>query len=180
MDATNWINLGLLVVTALVGILAWMGARRSAREAHNSQMEAVEEAKRSAHASEVANTIHARMVELEEQRQTEYNTESRRAILRAEYTEESRDFLFMSYLIISNEGMETARNIEITLGDKPFLHYHVPKLTESRPVSAVTVGPGAHVKLFCSQQVLPARCALEWDDDSGRRGRWTHTLTSPT
>lgn len=52
LDVSNWINLGIMAVTALAGILAWLGARYAAKEAKESQEKANRAAERSASAAE--------------------------------------------------------------------------------------------------------------------------------
>lgn len=106
---SNLINLAILFVTSLVGILAWLGARHSAREARQDQQRASEAALRSASAAEDATRLQGRMVELEEQRARDTAAESLQAALSAEYAREQQlnasgrpqnDF----FVIIKNQG----------------------------------------------------------------------------
>lgn len=183
IELSNWINFGILTVTALVGVLTWLGARRSAREALESQNEAVRAAGRSASAAETANTIQTRLVEIEEQRQQDSAMEATRAVLVAEVEriprvlgsgKEIKDF----HLVVRNLGVAAAERLDIRLEGKPIAEHG--RAMARQPVSEMIVG--ARSRLHFPLTVTPDWgppfvCELAWEDDSGMPGRWKGTLT---
>ena len=62
MDSSNAINIATLIVTATVGILAWFGARKAAREALDSQNKTTEAEMR---INETALDLQRRLVEID-------------------------------------------------------------------------------------------------------------------
>jgi len=183
MNASNWINLGILVVTALVGILAWVRARKAAREAHDDQESATKSATRSAAAAEAANEIQMRLVEIEEQRQEGASLEVREAKLSARIDREPRyragrvattDY----YLVVSNAGRAGASNLEIKLGGKAIDEQ--PGVRMRQASFEMSIGPSGDIRFPLAVSrgwAPPFECQLAWDDDSGVRGAWQGTLT---
>jgi hypothetical protein len=181
LDTSNWINLGILVVTGLAGILAWLGSRSAAREARQDQEAANAAADRSASAAEEANKIQARMVEIEEQRHQQAALDEKKAVLiaRLDRAWHSSGRLVNHWeLVVSNRGAATARNLAIKLKDKPFEAIKSP-CSPSRACEIV-IGPGAEIKRPLPGDAEfrpPFECELSWDDDSGIRGSWKSMLT---
>jgi hypothetical protein len=181
LDISNWINLGILVMTALVGILTWLGSRNAAREARQDQEAANAAADRSASAAEEANKIQTRLVEIEEQRHQQAALDEKKAALTAslDRTRKPSGQLINHWdLVVSNQGAATARNLAIKLKDKPF----DPIRSASSPsrVCEIVIGPGAEIKCPVPGDAEfrpPFECELSWDDDSGIRGSWRSTLT---
>lgn len=180
---SNWINIGILATTGLVGILAWLGARNSAKEACSSQDQATAAAKRSASAAQDAAGIHARMLGLEQLRQVEATLDAKRAKLHAEKT--TKDVLQFdkpskdTYLTIMNSGQSAAHCLEILVNGKPVNEYQefLPKLE-----GTASIGPVGRLDLrmtfFMEGELRPPfEVTLAWDDESGMRGEWAGTIT---
>lgn len=180
---SNWINFGLLCMTALVGLLSWLGSRKSAKEARADQEEANAAARRSAIAAEEATKLQARIVQLEEARQSQSEIDARRARLHAERT--SKDvFRFNrpekdSYLTIFNSGQSSASRLEVFVNQKPLNEYQEfhPKLPER-----ASIGSNGRLDLLMMFFVggalqLPFEVRLAWDDSSGSRGEWAGTIS---
>jgi hypothetical protein len=142
MEVSNWINLGLFLVTGVVGLLAWYGARSAAREAKSAQDQAVSAAERSALAAEKTTQIQSRFLMIEEERRRQVEVESKRAYLTAEivekhtvrFKEPSKD----CFLVIKNSGPSTAREIGVLVNGKPLSDYR--EFLVKLPTDAV-IGP---------------------------------------
>jgi hypothetical protein len=185
MDASNWINLGILTVTALVGILAWLGARHAALEARKQQQEANAAATRSASAAEEATRLQAKALELEESRQQDTLLDSRRAKLRCTIEREQK---FSSsgklqndtYLVIANNGQSAARNIQASIGGDSF--DDCGQILNDQPIGTYVIGSESelrfHLCLYMGGGIHPPfETAISWDDESGVRGQWEGTVT---
>jgi hypothetical protein len=180
MDASNWINLGILTVTALVGILAWLGARHAALEARKQQQEANAAATRSASAAEEATRLQAKALELEESRQQDAAISATKANVTAELIADGGK----TSLLLSNRGGAMATNLSIEV--KPETNIASIQLTKNCNHFAVSTPPQdlklASGSTFGYQAIInrgfhpPFDVAIEWDDDSGQRGRWEGTL----
>jgi len=178
MDWSNWINLGLLLATGLVGILTWYGASRSAREALDAQNQANVAAARSAAAAEDAAKYQHRMMEIENQRHEESAIDAKRAILHAKITTKPA-FRFNrsesdTFLTIVNSGKSTAKNLKVTINQKPMNEYG--ECATKLPTDA-TIGPNGHIDFmliyFLSGELHPPfNVSLTWDDDSAFPGEW--------
>jgi len=177
LDTSNVINLGILVVTGLVGILTWLGSRRSAREARRDQEAANAAATRSADAAEEANKIQMRIVRLEEQTRQQADMDAKKASL-VGTLERSSQFGSLCDLVVSNQGAAPARNLRIKLGGKPI---DVRGSAAQSPSDcADVIGPGAQIRCLLQQSPSvrrPLPCELSWDDESGIPGTWKTTLT---
>jgi hypothetical protein len=182
MDISNWINLGIFVVTALVGILAWLGTRQAAREARSSQEAANAAAARSASAAEDATRLQRRMVEIESQRHEEAALDARRARLKAEKTRREVHRFNRIYhddcLTIFNTGRVTAVRLDVRVNDRPLAEYD--EFPIKLPDNA-SVGPDGRLDLlfmlFMGGRLrVPFDVRLTWDDESGLRGDWNGTV----
>jgi hypothetical protein len=181
VDTSNWINLGILVMTGLVGLLSWLGSRNAAKEAREDQKVANAAADRSASAAEDANKIQARMIEIEDQRHQKAVTEAKKAVLVARLDRTSKpDGRPVNHwdLVVSNHGAATARNLEVEIAGKPF---GIPESASScSSMREILIDRGGEVKwpLPGDREFRPPfECKLEWDDDSGVRGNWRSMLT---
>jgi hypothetical protein len=79
-------------------------------------------------------------------------------------------------MVVRNEGMAIARNIRVLLDGRPALeHSLIPRgETESN-----TLGSGADFRYVLAVSFQSARVVdvvIEWDDDSGRAGKWESQL----
>ena len=177
-NTSNLINLGILLVTALVGILTWLGSRNAAREAQRDQKAANAAADRSASAAEEANRIQTRIVAIEEERQRQTALNEKKALLLARRDPSSK-FASMWDLVVCNQGAATARNLVVTLAGKPF--DMVDSGGASSPKCRSVIAPGGqmrHLLVSGGTEIRPPfECDLSWDDDSGIRGSWKSTLT---
>ena len=174
LDISNRINLGILAVTALVGILAWLGARKAAREAGRQQDKANAAAERSASAAEQANDVHSEILRIEQERHEETKLQSKRAILRAEIVTKEVPRYGRSdtidkelYFVIKNSGAAAAHKVGIMINDKPFNDF---KEFERKFPDDVVIGAGADYRIGFSltmkSELLSRFCiALSWSDD---------------
>jgi hypothetical protein len=184
MELSNWINLGILGVTALVGILAWLGARKSAKEAHKDQRDANAAAVRSANAAEEATRLQNRIVEIEEQREDQAGQLERRAALRARYERDQRitsvgKIQTSFFVVVENTGRASARNLQIVVDGTPVDDHRQVML--DRPSSECVVGPGGELRLGLSLYLggglhTPFDVAIDWEDGTGELGHWEGTL----
>ena len=183
MDLSNWINLGILIVTAGLGTLSWWSARQSAREARADQEAAASAASRSALAAEEVALLQARIVAMESQRHEEAAFEARRARLHAEGTTTPVDRHGRpdreKLLTIINSGQATARRLEIRVEGRALGTYN--EFYGGLPADA-SIGPGGHLDLpyvlFRNGDLrVPFSVALAWDDDSEMRGEWSGSVT---
>lgn len=185
MDISNWINLGILIVTAFLGILSWLGARQSSREAQESQEQASTAAARSAAAAEDVAKLQRRIVEIETQRHEEAALDARRAKLHAELAKKTvphgydgKSSRSESFLVIANSGHAGARRIKITLNHKPISEYD--EFVNRLPPDC-SIGPGGRIELHYmllreGKLCPPFTVALEWEDESPIRGAWAGTV----
>jgi len=177
LDATNWINLGLLAITGIVGVLSWRGARQAAKEARTDQQAANFAAVRSASAAEQANTIQKRLVEIEEKRERQKAVSSKKAALTAAI-QRSGDKIGYD-LVVSNRGACPAKDIEVFVNNQPLNDWEEfqPKIPED-----CKIGPGGTFQSFfvlfrAGKLNLPYHVTLQWSDESSARGFWESTLT---
>jgi hypothetical protein len=177
LDATNWINLGLLAITGIVGVLSWRGARQAAKEAHTDQQAANLAAVRSASAAEQANTIQKRLVEIEEKRERQKAVSSKKAILTAAIQRSGDKSSYA--LIVSNRGACPAKDIEVFVNDQPLNDWKefLTKIPED-----CKIGPGGTFQsiflLFRAGKLMPPyHVILRWSDESSARRGWESTLT---
>lgn len=182
LDWSNWINIGILCVTALAGILSWLGARTSAIEANSALRDSVNAARKSAEAAEESARLQAKIVEIEQQRSGDAAIESRMARLHAvrklvdvhRFDKPEKD----SHLSIINTGKAAALNVEILIDGRP-----VREFAEfgNRLPQAPSIGTNGHLDLpyvrFSGGSLgISFQVHLSWDDDSGVRGSWTGTI----
>lgn len=185
-DDITWsigVNLGILVTTALVGILSWLGARQSATKAQSSHEKATAAATRSASAAQDSADIHARMLELEQLRQAESTLDAKRAKLHAEkstkdvwrFDRPDKD----TFLTITNSGQSAADKLEIQINGKPVNDYKefIQKLSAGSSAGASGRLDLMMTFFMSGELVLPFDVTLAWDDESGIRGRWSGTIT---
>lgn len=185
LTRSNLLNAGILVVTALVGILAWLGARKSAREACEDQARANAAANRSAEAAEEALRLQRRMVELEEQRARETATDTQRAVLDAEFVRDERmtangKLQTEFFVNVRNRGRAAARDLQIVVDGVPADEHDQVML--NRPMSECTVGAGGELKLRLTLHLggglsTPFDVSVDWSDESGIPGHWEGTLS---
>ena len=181
MEISNWINFGILFVTALVGVLCWLGARNAAREAREDQRIANDAAKRSASAAEEANTIQTRFVEIEESRESASAAAAEKAALaakRAILTAQIKKRSPGSVLVIRNSGPACAREIEVLMNESPLNEYR--EFDTTLPAGS-EIAPGGTLELpyvlFRNGKLWPPfHVALSWSDDSDQRGTWDSSL----
>jgi len=181
MNESNWDNLGILVtalgivVTALVGILLWLGARKAAREARKDQGVANDAAQRSASVAEEENTIQTQRLQIEELRQRGAALAAKKAILRAEISKHWPG----RTLVIRNSGPVHAREIEVLVNSVPINKYEefmtqLPSDAQIAPDGAIEL----EFVLFRKDGKLnpPFRVSVSWSDDSDQRGTWESSL----
>ena len=167
IETSNWINLGILLVTGVVGILSWIGARKSAKEAGRQQVQANEAATRSADAAEKA-------VKIEEERQKQADMQSRKAHLacsvdKRQVFRHGRSQIIGDewWLVIKNTGAASAVDVKILLNGRPIDECHefqgkFPEQFEISPKSSF------ERKFEPSKQLhQPFNVELSWSDDSG-------------
>jgi type II secretory pathway pseudopilin PulG len=185
LTLSNLLNVGILAVTALVGILAWLGARKSAREAREDQARANAAADRSAEAAEEALRLQRRVVELEEQRARETATDTQRAVLDAKYVREQRmtangKLQSEFFVNVRNKGQATARDLRVVVDGVPADEHDQVML--NRPMSECTVGAGGELRLRLTLHLggglsAPFDVSIDWSDESGIPGHWEGTLS---
>ena len=118
--------------------------------------------------------IQARLLRIEEQRETDRLGQTRRAALRAEMPQNERGSW---RLYVTNDGLAEARNVRVTMDGKPFTEHGA--FVEGDEIGNV-IGPGGENS--CSL-AIDRRCSppfdleLNWEDDSGTPGRYRTTLT---
>lgn len=183
MELSNWINLGILLVTALVGILVWLATRNSAREAHAYQREANAAAVRSASAAEEATKLQRRMVEIENLRQTDAALDANRASLHAEIT--TRQAIRAGgprqeqHLAVVNSGQACATHLQIRINNKPIGEYSEIQTPLAEDAS---IGPRGKLELLFKPRLDPGslqrpfNVELTWDHASGTPGTWQGTV----
>jgi hypothetical protein len=182
VDTSNLINLGIFLITALVGILAWAGARAAAREAQAEQQRATTAAARSAAAAEEATKLQARVLQIESQRHEEAAIESRRAKLRAEKQTRSHQrnqrTIHEHFLAICNDGEGEARHVHVLVNGNPIgdlVEFNHTKLPE-----AASIGPRSEVTFYIREggsNYPPFRVEITWSDDSPIKGNWSGAIT---
>ena len=126
--------------------------------------------------------LQARIVALEEARETDRLTEKKKAILTAHIVSGSYPNIAGGQtpeykLRIENKGLGEARDVKVILDDKPILeHPAIPQGT-----SEVTkVGPNSPIQYLLSlsmQTTPPFILEITWEDDSGEPGEYSTTLT---
>lgn len=166
------INLGILIVTALVGILAWYEARCAAREARKDQETATAAAERIATATEQANWINSYRLAIEQARQAEETFDRRAARLTATVSGTTMTPLGeFGDLVIYNSGASGARDIQVLINKKPVSDYRAPGCT-TIPKEAV-LGPKTQfsIRIIITKGLTPRQpldVDLTWSDDSAR------------
>ncbi len=178
LDWSNWINIGILVVTFLVGILAYLGAKRAANKAHKDQQEANAAALRSATAAEIATRLQAKIVELEETRQQKMLLDAQKARLQVSIKQKENN----PCLTIENHGQAAAQNLSMFIsGDSVD---NIDEISKPIPIASYTVDPKTSVEILYLRKHTgglqpPFHTFLEWDDDSGTRGHWEGKVMWP-
>jgi hypothetical protein len=119
------------------------------------------------------NRLQARMLELEEARERDRLAEGSRAQVSAMMRRSSGS----GRLYIDNSGPAAARNIRVTLDDKPIDKH--PYIHEGQELIAV-LGPGAHSEFIVkTHDAMPTafHCQIAWDNPNGDRGFWESELS---
>lgn len=149
----SWIGDGISVISVIVAVIALIKSDGAQRQANASQK---------------------RIVEIEEGRESDRNSEAKQAILRPRiWRHGSGDYR----LHIENQGKAEARNVNMLLADMPFLdHPAVPK----GETLCTLIGPGTDVS-YCLAIAFgcapPFDLVLTWDDDSKTGNSYRTTLT---
>jgi hypothetical protein len=171
LDTSNWINLGIFVITGLVGLLSWYGARKAAREARTEQRRANDAADRSATAAQ-------RSVEIELKRDADSAIEARRARLRVERKRVQGSRREMNFMSIINGGSAAASNIQLELNGTPYSEWQA--IMGTKMDADLKIGAFSHfdikVPAHDGRAKFPFKIVMAWDDDSGMRGNWVGTL----
>jgi hypothetical protein len=151
-DAAMWIGIG---VTGVLSIVALYNSRKAHREAI---------------------ALQKRLVEIEQQRETDRLRQAKAAKLRADLrpTPQGCDRLY-----IFNSGDCEARNVTAVMDGKPITEHPASPRGEEFPE---LIGPDSEVSylLAWSRKTNPPyELEITWDDDSGNQRLYRTTLTSP-
>jgi len=157
----------IAIAAAFIAGLALMQSWRASREAAKATREANDLIKQ-----QVA--LQDRLTQIEQSREHAKLIQSLQAVIRAVLRKTDRGSW---RLFVLNTGQGTARNVTITLDDKPLLEHHAVPRGEQE---AKTIGPESDVS-YCmaisSGCHPPFEFEATWDDDSGQQGRYGTTLT---
>ncbi len=128
MDASNWINLGLLIATILFGIIAIVQSRSSAKDAALSQDQSSRSANRAALALEETTRYHRALVDIEQKRDSDKELSAKQATLRARVVTRTAfrngGNRTEQYLTITNLAFSApAKNVKILINGKPIAEF---------------------------------------------------------
>lgn len=127
-----------------------------------------------------SNRTQKRLLEIEEQREQDRVSETRKARLVAEIVREEFPLSPSSkrtFLEIENLGQSEAREIDVALDNGPATA-HPTMLRRTEEIRHV--GPQSSFRYTLAPDnatPLPKNVVIEWSDDSGERGRYESTLT---
>jgi len=163
MTATDIIAIASACVAALALAQGW----RASRKADKAMREANDLAKQNL-------AVQERLAQIEQAREQARLMQAFQAVLTAELRQTDRGG---HRLFIANAGQGTARNLAITLDGKPLAEH--PATSGNKDGSRI-IGPGAEASYYMSLNRSchpPFDLEATWDDDSGRQGSFSTTLT---
>lgn len=173
MDTSNYINLGLLIVTLIVGLFSIWISSKAARDARDNQQRANDAAERAAECQ-------MRTTQIEQARYDKSILDAKRALLHAElgWVPEQMGGVEtkQNYIAVVNSGQATATSLQTLINGKA-----IATLREFAQLPAdVTVGPRGYVRIpydpFGDMQA-PFAVELEWTDMSDERGHWVGSVS---
>ena len=131
---------------------------------------------RSAKAHKDALDVHSVLKDIEVARECDRLAAQKKAGLRAEIVpDSSRSGIGGHKVKLHNPGPAKARNISITVNDKPLDQHAAPV---GRPVALPPLGPSESYEYWLNNGLrAPFDVRLLWDDDSEVRGSFSATYT---
>ncbi len=157
------ISIIISIITALVSVAAFWQSHCAAKRSAKLQEEQVE--------------MQKRITQIEESRERDRVTQSRKANLSAKLQKVEQN----SYrLVINNSGQGTARNVKATLDGMPIMEH--PAICHDREEDVLTIGQNSSVSyIMCIINIPgkrpPFKFRVTWDDDSGEPGEYETTIT---
>jgi len=82
------------------------------------------------------------------------------------------------YLVVKNNGLSEARNVKLLLADKPVLEHSAVQNSQKDEIKHI--GAQSSIKYEFSNgfmRELPLKTEIAWEDDSGKPGKYSTTLT---
>lgn len=150
-DMTAWVGVAVSALSLLVAAVALLKSDRAQRDANAAQR---------------------RIVEIEEQRERDRQTESIQARLRAEIREVGHNSW---RLYLTNYGAGEAQNVRVEMDDKLLAEH--PAALESMPEFLGAESEISCLLRLCSDCSPPFRIKITWDDASGNDRTYSSTLT---
>lgn len=163
MTLSDLTALGALLVATLAFLHSW----RVGRKADQAMREANDVAKQNL-------AVQERLAQIEQSRENDRLMQALQAVLTAELRQTDRGG---HRLFIANTGQGTARNLAITLNGKPLAEHPA---TSGNKDEITLIGPRSEVSCVLGLTRgcrPPFEFEATWDDDSGRQGRFSTTLT---
>lgn len=82
-------------------------------------------------------------------------------------------------IVIRNNGLCEARDVEVRLDDKPLLEHPAIKKDE-KEIKHINANYSISYNLYLNHRggIRPRECEISWEDDSGVTGNYKTTLTS--